>query len=154
MNCNIVKKVFAREERDFFCLVVFMKHPCWGENMRIVRHCKKTFLLLGKGLIIILLMMIPFTGLNAVYPQFLDYINTILSQHPLTCTFFRWSVFISLFLAWPVLFRHMGRTRHWSIEKINYWTAQRLRVFIWFFVWELIIGENIFWVVFNYWKHS
>ena len=37
--------------------------------MRIITHCKKIFLNLGKVLIISLLILAPFIGLNVAYPD-------------------------------------------------------------------------------------
>ena len=120
--------------------------------MRISHHCKNLFLSFGKGLIISLLIITPFMGLNAAYPDFLSHLNAILSQNSLVCTLFRWAILILAFLFWPIIFRKSGQIWHWSPEQVDYWLRQRARIMMWLFLVEVIVCENLFLIAFNFWK--
>lgn len=122
--------------------------------MRIITHCKKIFLNLGKVLILTLLILVPFIGLNAAYPDCLSHLNSIISQHRLFCTLFRWAILMIIYGSWPIIFRHIGKLKHWSSHEIVYWLTQRTKVIAWLILFELIVGENLFLVLFNFWKHS
>jgi hypothetical protein len=121
--------------------------------MRIITHCKKTFPRLGKGLIIILLIIAPFIGINMVYPNFLSHLNDSISQHRLVCTLFRWAVLMIFYISWPIIFQHIGKLKHWSSPEIIYWIRQRTKVITWLILFELIVCEELFLVLFNFWKH-
>lgn len=122
--------------------------------MRIITRCKKMFLNLGKVVILTLLIFIPFIGLNAAYPDLLSDVNNIISQHRLFCTLFRWTILMIIYASWPIIFQHIGKLKHWSSPEIVYWLGKRTTVMAWLILFELIVCEDLFLVLFNFWKHS
>lgn len=119
--------------------------------MQFMHHCKKTFLSLWKGLIICLLIIIPFLALGLTHPDLLSHLNTIIAQHWIAFTLFRWAIIITIFLIWPIL--SIGEEAwRWSTGEMYGWLARRLRIMIWFFLLELIIDESNFLGLFHHWK--
>ena len=78
--------------------------------MYILSAIKKSFLSFGKILIIALLMIIPVAVLETFYPEATSHLETIISQHRLACTLFRWALLMTGFGILTLIFFDIGQS--------------------------------------------
>jgi hypothetical protein len=120
--------------------------------MHILNAVKKSFLSFGKSVIIVLILIAPLVSLEAFYPGAIAHLNTIIAQHRLGCTLFRWIILLAGFSVLTLIFRHWAKVRRWSIEEKAYRFKQRLHILLWAVLFEIIVCENIFSVVMHFGK--
>jgi hypothetical protein len=120
--------------------------------MHILSAIKKSFLSFGKSVIIVLILIAPLVGLEAFYPGAIAHLNTIIAQHWLGCTLFRWMILIVGYAVLTLIFRHWAKVRLWSVEEKVYRLKQRLHILLWTVLFEVIVCENIFSVIMHFGK--
>jgi hypothetical protein len=120
--------------------------------MHILSAIKKSFLSFGKSVIIVLILIAPLVSLEAFCPGTIAHLNTIIAQHRLSCTLFRWVILMAGYVVLTLIFRHWAKVRQWSAQEKAYRLKQRLHILLWVVLFEVIVCENIFSVVIHFGK--
>lgn len=67
-----------------------------------------------------------------------------LKAHYWQLALWRYTVFALIIWYWPTLIQWLGNTRQWSLEIIHYFSGQRVRLILFFILFELLIVHNTF----------
>lgn len=120
--------------------------------MHILSAIKKSFRSLGKSVIIVLILISPLVCVEIFYPGTIAHLESIIAQHRLVCTLFRWTMLLVGYGILTLIFRHYAKVRQWSAEEKAYRLKQRLHILFWAVLFEIMICEHIFSVVMHFGK--
>lgn len=62
---------------------------------------------------------------------------------------FRWVLILIFFISWRLAVNYIADHYHWTVEKTQFWLSQRLKLFVWLVLFELVICEHIVLVAFK-----
>lgn len=120
--------------------------------MHILSTIKKSFHSFGKSVIIVLILISPLICLGVFYPGAIAHLESIIAQHRLGCTLFRWAMLLVGYGVLTLIFRHLAQVQRWSAEERAYRLKQRLQILLWAVLFEVVVCENIFSVIMHHGK--
>jgi type III secretory pathway component EscS len=76
-------------------------------------------------------------------------LQSILKAHYWQLTIWRYTIFALVIWYWPTAIQWLGKLKQWSAEDMDYFTKQRLRLAVFFILFELLIVHNGFSYILN-----
>lgn len=90
-----------------------------------------------------MLLAMPLAALQLYYPHKLHSLSVILHDYSYFFTFLRWLLIVTFVLVWPKAVRSYAYKQSWSEDKADFWMQQRIKLTVWFVLFELLVCENI-----------
>lgn len=123
--------------------------------MRIHAYVQNTFNALrsfSKGLFMILLIIAPMMGIEAICEGSVPQLEIAVSHHPLSLTLFQWFCWLLLFEALACAFRFLIAFMQRLLDN-RFYFAPYATMMMWTILCEVIVYENVLLIFLNYWKH-
>lgn len=123
--------------------------------MHILNYLQNAWSVLGKVLIVALFIIAPWAGIEAACSGSSAQLDALIAQHHFSFLFFQWFCLILFFGTAPYvvwdLVQFAPEFEPW--DELAYSITRLGRILLGMMICELILCENVFLILLNYWKH-
>jgi hypothetical protein len=88
----------------------------------------------------VLILSIPVLWLQIYYPQVIYLVEGFLDRYSTESVVLHFILISGFYMVWPKMILWVARKEAWNPEKRRFWLSQRLRVVVWFGIFEVMVN--------------